>query len=297
MTLNSLLMRLLLVILSLIFVITLTNGQSWENSRKWLFSQTKFFPTPGEDYIEFLRINDSVVQGREVMVLQASRINVNNGIVKKEPTSLYYVEVKNGQVVIFTSFDSLPRLTYDFSLQKGDTLQSVCWFGNEPMAYRIDSISQISIGPHQHQVQHVSPVTRGNCDYSHQLIDGIGDLRYLLPTPGTVDPPPGGYLVCYETVDGHVYGGWGGSCPDFTIAVKEPVPLLLFVPNPTQGTIQLGELLPATLEVFDLQGRKCSTLYPTTRVVSLGIQQPGQYVLLAHYADGHLERAQVLIAP
>lgn len=290
-------MRSLLVILSLFYTVAFVQAQSWENSRKWLFSQTKFFPTPGDDYIEFLRTNDSVVQGRKVMVLQASRINVNNGTVKKEPTSKFYVEVNNGKVVIFSSYDTLPRLTYDFSLQKGDTLRTICWFGDEPMSYKIDSVTQINIGPHQHKVQHLSPVIRRTCDYSQQLIDGIGDLRYLLPTPGSVDPPPGGSLICFETLDGHVYRGWGGTCPDFTIAVKDPIPALMFTPNPTRGTISLTDPLPKTIEVYDLQGRRQHTAFPNTHSVSLGVQLPGIYLLMARYKDGHIERARVVLEP
>ena len=119
----------------------------------------------------------------------------------------------------------------------------------------VDFISFENFNGQNRKVLHVTNdyYSGDPCYFQGKIVEGIGSLRYLLPQPQLVDPPPGGLLICYEE-DGAFYPSSAFNCEitSSTSDIEEAV--VRIFPNPTEGKIQIDGINLHEVQVFSTNG-------------------------------------------
>lgn len=170
---------------------------------------------------------------------------------------------QGAKVWFYKPEDSSFYIVYDFSLGVGDTLYT---YGSIPGIHAVvpliimdTSITQI--GAKTLKVQHVIQLEPAIFNMYGALTEEIGWTNHLLPSPGFVDPPPGGALWCYVN-NGFQYPQTG-ACR-LVLSEKAPVAgrQVRVMPNPASGMVRVRTdtgTFPENLQMIDPNGRILAT--------------------------------------
>lgn len=179
----------------------------------------------------------------------------------------YYIYDINDSVFIYLQSSNSFGLLYDFNAQQGDTLN----LSSEPSGQLsqfvtvVDSVGTINInGSIRKLISWHTDHTNWSGGYPLEMygpvIEGLGDMSFLLPQVAVCDPQPAG-LRCYQdSIIGLYITGLAPECDTvFTVGIdKFSVFTLQIYPNPVFNSAEIRshqEFLNATIGVFDMNGR------------------------------------------
>jgi hypothetical protein len=193
-----------------------------------------------------------------------------------------YFRQDGNQIYLYNAADTTEYLLYDFSRSVGDTIGRYVAAFDTFVVVLDDSGKgtfwgiQHTTWSFSHRIQHLTDGSN-----STFLVDSLGVYSYTLDT----DP----YYFGGAVISGKTYGTILGVSRASAQMPSEPI-LYQNFPNPFNGSTVIRYFLPTSaevrLEVFDLLGRKVSTLTHAT-------QNPGTYT--ADFHSGSLASGIYLV--
>ena len=121
------------------------------------------------------------------------------------------------------------------------------------MQVRIDSVRTVTYNGSSWPTQFVTTIfNNAGFSFHQNILIGIGEMAYLFPSPGFVDPPPGGYLSCF---DNGVEGFPEINQCDMLLPVVEIKETDTYVfPNPAISTLHVQAENISHWELFNVLG-------------------------------------------
>ncbi len=261
-------------------------GTIW-NYKGCTFYGNTTFPVP------FISQKDTLIEGKTCKVIYHDIIDY------------YRFYLYTSGDTVYQYVDSAFRVLYNFNLEPGDTLRSYVDECNDFLEVRIDSITSIQFGDQDLRVQWISPIWNNPCDsyfFGGPIIEKIGNLTFLVPLFGAVDPPIScGFIGYYDP-----------SCEQFTDSLskiqltgtdslnvcffdpQDFVPIkntlksdnhITVFPNPAKDIISIQSINSSLrqIEIYDFHGRLIIhlTLPPTyNHLLNTGELKKGHYFLV-----------------
>ena len=256
----------------------------WTIGSKWVYEQTSY-PNASFEFLELKYTRDTLINDVTCQVLLFTEFNIINGE-RIEDNSHHEAIVRyNG-----STLDYVHRWTnefhkvYDFDLEVGDTTEVYSyWHSFEPDIFMpyitvvIDSVGLENIQGTELKVQWVRQIPPFGWFWHHgKVVEGIGKMDFLFPTPGKVDPPPGGALICFSD-DGLVYPELY-ACDQVTSTGAQPSSNdLRIYPNPTCDHLALTQQFDR-ITIYSITGVEI-LIYEQTSDVDVSSLLPGIYIL------------------
>jgi hypothetical protein len=237
------------------------------------------------EYLSFQKTGDSLLQGRACSVLTEKYIEklgtqINTTVFDK------HILWQDGGKVYFFEPDSLRFFQlYDFNKNAGEIFDSYCPFAREIVSFLVDSVAEYQIAEQLRKVQYIKSFSPSSCFWSSEVYEGIGNVAYLFPRSGFVDPPPGGWLECFME-SGHTFPS-EAAC-DFLVSANEAGwrEEMHAFPNPTTGTVFFSRPEDIQyIQVFDATGNLLSASAMGVEI-SLEAFPHGLYFLLIQTLGG-----------
>jgi hypothetical protein len=206
-------------------------------------------------------------------------VSVFNQQISTSPfVTRYFLWQHGAQVDIFDTDSLLFYPLFDFDKTVGDTLESHCMYIETPTKSVVDSVGTVMLGGSMRRTQWVRSLSNNPCSLQGQLIEGVGGTEYLWARYQFVDPPPGGWLVCFRDSLGSF--SLDGNCTAIVAARAPSGPQALGIsPNPTSGKLffpQLAEI--KEIRVFNAGGKLAKTMAGDGEITLQGLPN-GLYYL------------------
>ena len=205
----------------------------------WLFGQETIRPWDDASIIKIHKIKDTLIDNKACGIYAERYYYFDNGkLDSSQFVSTHILCYLNNQVTLYDTKSKEFKILYDFNLTKMDTLSSYCLEDKNYTQTVIDSIGFINISGSIRKIQFVRTTGSLSCRMDGINIEGIGNNRYLFPRPDFVDPPPGGFLRCFEG-DGFTYSIDSSSCNILSNSIEVHSNPVTIYPNPSNGVFNL----------------------------------------------------------
>ena len=205
----------------------------------WLFGQETIRPWDDASIIKIHKIKDTLIENKICSIYAERYFHIINGTYDSSHTaSSFILCYLNNQVSLFETKSNEFKILYDFNLSRLDTLTSYCPENESYIQTVIDSTGFINISGSIRKIQFVRTTGTLSCRMDGINIEGIGNNRYLFPRPDFVDPPPGGFLRCFEG-DGFTYSIDSSSCNILSNSIEVHSNPVTIYPNPSNGVFNL----------------------------------------------------------
>jgi len=243
-----------------------------------------------DDYIEFEKSGDTLINGREAVLIEEWYIDLS-GSGSPFHVGSHILEMRNGVTSYYVADIDSFYVMFDYNLEVGDTLYSYCPDIGSSVRFKVIANDSIMISDEFRPVQILDPIDFTCSLSSYNLlgfeglvIDGIGSLEYLFPRPEFFDPPPGGILVCY-TQDSIIYSPSPGPC-EFVVSNKDVNPDndIRVYPSPTSDVVYIEGNGIHEVSIYTLYGQLIGR--EAGNMVDLRDVQDGVYVLLIKTWEG-----------
>jgi hypothetical protein len=280
--------------LSVFFSIYLLNcnAQTWGLGTQWLYKQDVYMPQDFNPFLLLEIVSDSIDGSNTFYKLQETIIK-KKGKVITQTLSQYFLISKNGNKVkvLHEQNKNLYDL-YDFDLQKGQTLD--IFTSNwtlDTMKIKVDSLSTDMInGVSWENMWVSSDHTKGYFMYG-QVIKGIGFIEYLFPRPGFVDPPPGGYLLCFK--NNEIFYPSQYDCDKILPTIETSGEEILVYPNPTSNNIHTNFTEYESWQIWNTNGVQLDS-GNSSKEISFRDQASGTYFLIFNEPNGGIKIQKII---
>lgn len=265
-------------ILIVICQLNILSAQKWDANTTWIYETDEFGPTIDGNYLILKVETDTIINGEEYQEIVAYNRNIETGDLIKDANSSTFLQNSGQKIYYFDKTDYSKHLLYDFTLSTGETYLAYCDIEQSYFTVNIDSISSIELNGVIRGIQYVSSENIDGCYYEGEIIEGIGFLEFLLPRYTYVDPPPGGYLICFD--DNTFSYPENGGC-DLILSSSQIVKGSVKVyPNPTEGNIFITGKSSNSWKIINIFGKVVK--FGETKNSSLSIHElpTGIYYLL-----------------
>ncbi|MBK6859079.1 MAG: T9SS type A sorting domain-containing protein [Saprospiraceae bacterium] len=214
-------------------------SQHWQGSVKWIYGQETIHSWDNPSMIKIQKLKDTLIENKSCGVYAERFYHIANGkLDSSQFVSTHILCYLNNQVTLYDTKSKEFKILYDFNLTKMDTLSSYCLEDKNYTQTVIDSIGFINISGSIRKIQFVRTTGSLSCRMDGINIEGIGNNRYLFPRPDFVDPPPGGFLRCFEG-DGFTYSIDSSSCNILSNSIEVHSNPVTIYPNPSNGVFNL----------------------------------------------------------
>ncbi len=261
------------------FPVSKLGCQMWSGNVKWLYSQYDFIPDTIPKFIEFKKTKDTSVLNRNCIQIEERRVKIVNNKLIFSQALKHILCSGNNEIDYFDINSSKFYNLYNFNLNEGDTAISYCPNFQSLTYSRIDSIRTEMIGLRTLKVQYHRElfINNSTCNLSWRVIEGIGSVKYLFPQYAAVDPPEGGFLLCYKEDENIIYPEEHPECEFITASDDESKNELKVYPNPVNRKLYLkgGSIELALL--FDVNGKQL--IMSKSREIDLEEFQDGFYFI------------------
>lgn len=245
--------QIVLLILISIVIPSKMASQSWTSETVWVYETDEFGPPISGNYLILRIISDTIIDNELFFKLQEYSRNHVTGDLTLINEGFIFLQYENDKIYLLGQTDSTKHLIYDFSLQAGESYLAYCDFDKNYFTVRIDSVGEFIQNGIRRKVQFVSSENVSGCYLHGKIIEGVGFEEYILPRYTTVDPPPGGYIACFN--DGLFSYPIELNCEDLITSNKSvPSDELKFYPNPTSDIIYLECDLDKHYEIYNATG-------------------------------------------
>lgn len=229
-------------------------SQSWSTNTTWVYESDEFGPPIDKNYLVHKIVKDTLIEDKVFYKIDYYYRPFSSGPFMLIPENTLYLHYHDQKILIFDKKDTTIHLIYDFSLNKGDSYMAYCDITQQYIKVKIDSTATIMLNNSSLKVQYVSTEWWTGCYLNGKIIEGIGAEEYLLPRYTFVDPPPGGYLICYQDID--ISYPENSSC-DLLLDTQYPdLPKSAVYPNPANNYIQLKNHDFEKPEIYNTKGQK-----------------------------------------
>lgn len=236
-----------------IFFSAQSYSQNWDIGTRWIYETLEWGPPVTGNYLIYEIEKDTQLLGEQFFQLNMYIRDPATGDITYVPLERY-LQHQNDQVYLYHAASNTKKLIYDFGLMPGESFTAYCDFDESEFTVGIDSIGIIQQNGVQRRVQYVNSSDVRGCYFSGTIIEGVGSLQHLFPTYTSVDPPPGGEVVCYA--DPNFSYPVGTSC-DALVGTKTPVLTKVEVfPNPTTDELNVDQFSYQTYRIYDLTGKE-----------------------------------------
>lgn len=264
--------------LLLIFLVQLGHTQEWAPiGAEWYYSQIKFNPIFDKtEYNKLTCVGDTVIDGQLCRKVKWE-VRFEDGSLADRDSYIYTYE-NSGRIYFYHEWVSQFQMAYDFNAKEGDTIKSE--FGHQKVEYVIDSIRLLPNARDSIYAQYVTNINESWFYINRYVIVGVGNMEWIMPNYGAVDPPSGGHLFCYVENGRKLIGG-AGEC-DYLNSTADQYLEVTISPNPANGhiTINSNKRIGQTT-IIDISGRKVSQEGTTITLIQSGIN-----TLLIEFEDG-----------
>ena len=229
-------------------------SQSWGINTTWVYESDEFGPPIDKNYLVHKITKDTLIEDKVFYKIDYYYRPFSNGPFMLIPENAIYLHYRDQKMLIFDKKDTTIHLIYDFSLNKGDSYMAYCDITQQYINVKIDSTDTMMLNNASLKVQYVSTEWGTGCYLNGKIIEGIGAEEYLLPRYTFVDPPPGGYLICYQDINTSYPDN--SSC-DLLLNTQNPdLSKNVVYPNPANNYIQLKNNDFDNPEIFNATGQK-----------------------------------------
>ncbi|MEZ4918547.1 MAG: T9SS type A sorting domain-containing protein [Saprospiraceae bacterium] len=228
---------------------------------------------------KFSKAGDTTVQNRNCIVLDEFYVKIQNNQLINNLVETHILCNENKVMDYYNPEDSTFYTLYDFNLSVGDTSKSYCPISNIYTYTLIDSLKEEVVNGQAVQVQFHSMIYQPGwqCELSSRVIENIGSSKYLFPRFGAVDPPQGGYLMCYSASNNFIYPEGNQGC-EITVSEKHiEFEAGSIYPNPVTHVLNLDLLSFDYCTLFDSSGRQ--VLSSTEKTINMENLRTGLYYL------------------
>lgn len=277
----------LILLLVLTHFCHLSVAQDWEGDVVWIYSQEEF-RSASTNVVRHVKVLDTVIQNRTAIKVEREWFAPKTSGFGVE--SYLYFSYGNGVVEYYDFMAEEFYPLYDFNLEVGDTLSSVCLEGTTVPAYTraiIDSISMTTVNGESRKVQHLNVLVDPNiaCSTDDRVIEGVGFESYFLPQHAFADPVIGGSLLCYQ--DRSFTFPISSSC-DLSVGVNDIVQKEVDIfPNPVYDQLNIEGERPVRIELYNMAGVRMNIENGIDKI-SLAHLPNGIYILRLQYEEGYL---------
>lgn len=214
-------------------------SQHWQGSVKWIYGQETIRPWDRGSLIKIHKTKDTLIDNKACGIYAERYYYFDNGkLDSSQFVSTHILCYLNNQVSLFETKSNEFKILYDFNLSRLDTLTSYCPENESYIQTVIDSTGFINISGSIRKIQFVRTTGTLSCRMDGINIEGIGNNRYLFPRPDFVDPPPGGFLRCFQG-DGFTYSIDSSSCNILSNSIEVHSNPVTIYPNPSNGVFNL----------------------------------------------------------
>lgn len=255
-------------------------------------------PSPGDRYLVIRHEKDTLIQGFDCDQFMEMGYHIFANGTKMDSSMLrrFILYRQTEKVWFYEPEDSSFHIVYDFSLGIGDTLYA---YGSIPGFHAVVPIlitdtSTTQIGAKTLKVQHVIQLESNGFNMDGALTEEIGWFNHLLPSPGFVDPPPGGALWCYFN-NGFQYPETGACHLILSANTPADRRQVKISPNPASGIVQVSSgagILPKKLEVIGADGRILAASPGET--IDISSVPPGIYLLKINWNQNEATFSKLL---
>jgi hypothetical protein len=269
----------------LITSISTLHSQDWPVGTTWVYGQIDFGPPDDNNYVILEIIKDTVIQNQDAKILNKYYWSStwDSTHIPWYPKK-YFIKTDSGRVSLWDPDSSKFLKIYDFNLQPGDTVD----LHIEPylhsktesnyVKYQIDSFQFVQTSKSVKRKYFYHTIGGRDCfHYVNNIIEDIGGTFYFFQTYCAVDPPEGGYLVCFTNGDFHYPANKPCRIP---VGIKQlEYQTTEIYPNPSTGLFTLPELNLAdfNIELYNQLGQQLPA-YIINGKIDIRYA-PGMYIL------------------
>lgn len=178
--------------------INILKAQTWDTNTTWVFETDEWEPPIYGNYLIYKITKDTIIAGESYHKIQSFNKDPESGEITHGYIPDFNLQYSNNQIFLYSASDSLRHLVYDFNLEADDSYLAYCDIDPSQFLVHIDSTTVIEHNGTERKVQFVTSEHTGGCYMYGEIIEGMGSVHHILPRYSFVDPPPGGYIVCYN---------------------------------------------------------------------------------------------------
>jgi len=214
-------------------------SQHWQGPVKWIYGQETIHPWDNSSMIKIQKLKDTLIENKICGIYAERYYHIENGkLDSSQFVRTYLLCYLNNQVTLYDTKSNEFKILYDFNLLEKDTLTSYCPDDDRSIQTVIDSTGFINISGSIRKLQYVRTISPFFCRMDGFNIEGIGNNHYLFPRPDFVDPPPGGFLRCFQG-DGVMYSIDSSSCNILSNSIELHSNPVTIYPNPSYGVFNI----------------------------------------------------------
>lgn len=223
-------------------------------------------------------MKDSLIKDQKFHLIHVYRKDEKSGKLTHLKSFDYLLSYKENKVHLYLPLDGSFQLIYDFGLNAGDTYEAYCNFSNDLFTVKIDSTSTITSDGINRKVQYVTSKDFKGCNLHGMVIEGIGSTENIMPRYTTVDPPAGGYIICFS--NGSFSYPSGANCDKLVSVNEQPEEHINIFPNPTTGDMVINGIEAMEYEIWNAQGKFITKNKVEQNTIKTESLQEGLYILV-----------------
>jgi hypothetical protein len=259
------------------------SAQSWDGKVRWLYEQQDFVPIPN-DYLEIVKIKDTIVQNRKCALFEERYLILQQNAFTKSEYAFQFILIKYDGKIDFYDPDGKSFLPiYDFNKKAGESFFTTFPFADKFIfEVKVDSVVEEYVFNKKRKVQYVS----GSQDayfMNGRIIEDLGSTEYLFAQSGVTDPPPGGYLLCYDDQD--QVGSSENICDIKLSAAVAPKGKLMLYPQPIVDVLNITALSAFEYKIYTMDGRLVLSGKSYNGQIDFNTIQTGTYMV--QIINGH----------
>jgi hypothetical protein len=274
---------------------------------KWHISKIEGTMPPDQGYILYEVTGNSILQGKNVKVINKTYFHSNgkdvtpleNEYTYEEDSVVYYW--KNGR--FYTLYDFSARPGDRWTVYGSGSYKAYCDYDSLGVVV-VDSVSTLTINNHKLKAIYTSPEINSDWHFGGVILERIGNITHILPkSDGCIldTPDDEGTLRCYEDKIIGIYKA--GYCKLVDCKCDELISFtglnsnnngsFQVYPNPVKDYLDLhitNNNLPErvkTTEIYNLKGEKLAS-YTNSNRIFVGSLRHGLYFLKLSYSDQQL---------
>lgn len=269
-------------------------SQHWQGPVMWFFDQETIRPWDRGSLIKIHKAKDTLIDNKSCGIYAERYYYFDNGkLDSSQFVSRHILCYFNNRVTRFDTKSNEFKILYDFNLSRLDTLTSYCPKNESYIQTVIDSTGFINISGSIRKVQFVRTTGSFACRMDGINIEGIGNNRYLFPRPDFVDPPPGGYLRCFQG-DGIMYSTDSIACFLLSNSINIEANTVQIYPNPSYGVFNYVGGPFHKITVYNLCGIEIKTKIENN-AIDMSLFKAGSYYIVFQNKESTISRKLVLM--
>ncbi len=267
------------------FLLSLNSfAQSWDGEVRWLYEQSDFAPMP-DDYIEIVKVKDTLIQNKKCAIFeQRYLIKKQDLLVIVNVSNRFIMANGNGKIEYYYKPENKFLPLYDFNAKAGDSFKTSHFYTSTYASFdvKVDSVKQEFILGKNRKIQYVQGSSSGIFMYG-KVIEDMGNDFFLFPTPGFVDPPPGGQLLCYS--DSGQVASAGLIC-DLKLQTALPIKdRIKTYPMPVSNILNVEGLPFFEYKIFSIDGLLMQSGKSKNQQIDFSTFDKGIYLLQIFFGE------------